>query len=224
MSLKLAILASGSGSNAQAMFDAVDRGALNADIRLVLCNRPGAKVLDRAATRGVPSLCLDHAAFPDRESFDRAMVDALRQAGADTVALAGYMRLLTPAFLAAFPGRVLNIHPALLPAFPGTHGAADACAWGVRLSGCTVHFVSHDMDCGPIIVQACVPVLQEESPDELQARIHVQEHRIYPQALQWLAEERLVLEGRRVRLIPAERPLASSLDQGFIWPPVEQGF
>lgn len=224
MSLKLAILASGSGSNAQAMFDAVDRGALDADIRLVLCNRPGAKVLDRAAARGVPSLCLDHTTFPDRAAFDRAAADALRKAGADTVALAGYMRLLTPAFLAAFPGRVLNIHPALLPSFPGVHGAADACAWGARLSGCTVHFVSDEMDCGPIIVQACVPVMQDESPDELQARIHVQEHRIYPQALQWLAEERLVLEGRRIRLVPVDRPLAPPPVQGFTWPPLEQGF
>ena len=160
MSLRLAILASGNGSNAQAMFDAVERGALDADIRLVLSNRPGARVLERAAARSLPCRCLDHTQFPDRAAYDRALAEAVREAGADTVALAGYMRLLSPDFLAAFPGRVLNIHPALLPAFPGVHGAADACAWGVKLSGCTVHFVSDEMDCGPIIIQACVPALQ----------------------------------------------------------------
>ena len=224
MSLKLAILASGNGSNAQAMFDAVDRGVLDADIRMVLCNRPGAKVLERAAARGLPFCCLDHTTFPDRASFDRRAVEVLRDAGADTVALAGYMRLLTPDFLAAFPGRVLNIHPALLPSFPGVHGAADACAWGVRLSGCTVHFVSEEMDCGPIIVQACVPVLQDEGPDELQQRIHVLEHRMYPQALQWLAEERLFLQGRRVRLAPAGKAPATPPELAFVWPPLERGF
>ena len=118
MSLRLAILASGNGSNAQAMFDAVERGALDADIRLVLSNRPGARVLERAAARSLPCRCLDHTQFPDRAAYDRALAEAVREAGADTVALAGYMRLLSPDFLAAFPGRVLNIHPACCPPFP----------------------------------------------------------------------------------------------------------
>ena len=224
MSLRLAILASGNGSNAQAMFDAVERGALDADIRLVLSNRPGARVLERAAARSLPCRCLDHTQFPDRAAYDRALAEAVREAGADTVALAGYMRLLSPDFLAAFPGRVLNIHPALLPAFPGVHGAADACAWGVKLSGCTVHFVSDEMDCGPIIIQACVPALQAEDADALQNRIHGLEHRIYPQALQWLAENRLSLDGRRVLLAPAARALAPAPEQAFVWPPLEAGF
>ena len=224
MSLRLAILASGNGSNAQAMFDAVERGALDADIRLVLSNRPGARVLERAAARSLPCRCLDHTQFPDRAAYDRALAEAVREAGADTVALAGYMRLLSPDFLAAFPGRVLNIHPALLPAFPGVHGAADACAWGVKLSGCTVHFVSDEMDCGPIIIQACVPALQAEDADALQNRIHGLEHRIYPQALQWLAESRLSLDGRRVLLAPADRALAPAPEQAFVWPPLEAGF
>ena len=224
MSLRLAILASGNGSNAQAMFDAVERGALDADIRLVLSNRPGARVLERAAARSLPCRGLDHTQFPDRAAYDRALAEAVREAGADTVALAGYMRLLSPDFLAAFPGRVLNIHPALLPAFPGVHGAADACAWGVKLSGCTVHFVSDEMDCGPIIIQACVPALQAEDADALQNRIHGLEHRIYPQALQWLAENRLSLDGRRVLLAPADRALAPAPEQAFVWPPLEAGF
>lgn len=224
MSLRLAILASGSGSNAQAMFDAVERGALDADIRLVLSNRPQARVLERAAARSLPHRCLDHTLFSDRTAYDHALADVIREAGADTVALAGYMRLLSPGFLSAFPGRVLNIHPALLPAFPGVHGAADACAWGVKLSGCTVHFVSDEMDCGPIIIQACVPALQDEDADALQNRIHGLEHRIYPQALQWLAENRLNLNGRRVLLAPADRTLAPAPKQAFVWPPLEAGF
>ncbi len=225
MGLKLAILASGSGTNAEAMFDAVERGALDADIRLVLSNRPGAKVLERAERRGLPCLCIDHKSFPDRESFDREVIAALRAAGADTVALAGYMRLVTSAFLDAFPNRVLNIHPALLPSFPGVHGAADAHDWGVRFTGCTVHFVSPEMDCGPIIVQACLPVMQEESADELQNRIHVLEHRIYPQALQWLAEKRLEISGRRVFLKPGSRRANAAVAENvLVWPPLEEGF
>ncbi len=224
MSLRLAILASGNGSNAQAMFDAVERGALDADIRLVLSNRPGARVLERAAARSLPLRCLDHTLFPDRAAYDRALAETIRKAGADTVALAGYMRLLSPDFLAAFPGRVLNIHPALLPAFPGVHGAADARAWGVKVSGCTVHFVTDEMDCGPIIVQACVPAFQDEDAEALQNRIHGLEHRVYPQALQWLAEKRLSLDGRRVLLAPADRALAPAPEQAFVWPPLEAGF
>lgn len=225
MSLKLAILASGSGTNAEAIFRAVDRGALDADIRLVFANRPGAKVLERAARRGLPAICLDHKAFPDRESFDTAVIRVIQDAGADTVVLAGYMRLVTPAFLDAFPHRVLNIHPAILPSFPGVHGAADAHAWGVRFTGCTVHFVSPEMDCGPIIVQACLPVMQDESEEELQNRIHTLEHRVYPQALQWLAGNRLDIRGRRVFLKPdAGRKPAQLPANTLVWPALEEGF
>jgi len=224
MTLRLGILASGSGSNAEAMFQAVERGVLDADIRLVLSNRPGAGVLARAARHGISAVCLDHKDFADREAFDQAMIRTLLDAGVDTIALAGYMRLVSPAFLQAFPDRVLNIHPALLPSFPGLHGAADAFAGGVRLSGCTVHFVTEEMDAGPIIVQACVPVDQDGGAEGLQARIHVLEHRVYPQALQWLAEGRLSLEGRRVILAPAIRPRAEAPEEALVWPPLEQGF
>ena len=233
MSLKLAILASGSGTNAQAIYEAVQRGVLDADIRLVLSNRPGAKVLERAKAWDVPHVCLNHQAYTERVAFDRAMIAKIQAAGADTVALAGYMRLLTSEFLCAFPGRVLNIHPALLPAFKGVSGTAEAQAWGVKLTGCTVHFVSDEMDCGPIIIQACLPVLQDEELNALQNRIHVLEHRIYPQALQWLAQGRLTLHGRQVRLTSPDRldspvmaavPLADVPEPCCIWPPLEAGF
>ena len=135
MPLKIAILASGSGTNAQAMMDKAAAGVLDVDIRLVLSNRPGAGVLERARKAGVPRAVLDHAAFADRAAHEAAMVERIRESDAEFIVLAGYMRLLTPLFLGAFPGRVLNIHPALLPSFPGTHGGADALAYGVKLWG-----------------------------------------------------------------------------------------
>lgn len=198
--LKLAILASGSGSNAQAILDAVTCGRLDAEICLVLTNCPGAGVLERATAAGVPAVCVDHRKFVSREAFDTAVVNVLRTHQVDTLALAGFMRMVTPVLLNAFPGRVLNIHPALLPSFPGTHGAADAHGYGVKLAGCTVHFVDAIMDHGPVIIQAVVPVYDADSPTDLQQRILAFEHRIYPQALQWLSEGRLQLQGRKVRL------------------------
>ncbi|HJD97069.1 phosphoribosylglycinamide formyltransferase [Mailhella massiliensis] len=224
MTLKLGILASGSGTNAQAIIDAAKAGRLDADIRIVISNRPGAKVLERAEKSGIPSLCLDHKTFPDRESFDARMVEALLSAGVDTVALAGYMRLVTPVFLDAFPNRVLNIHPAVLPAFPGTHGARDAWIYGAKFSGCTVHVVDPVMDGGPVIVQATLPIRQEEDDEALLNRIHVFEHRIYVQALEWLAEGRLHLDGRRMLLAPAGKALAPQPELALIWPPLEEGF
>ena len=157
MSLKLAVLASGSGTNFQAMVDAVRRGALDADIRLVICNRPGAKVIERAKAAGIICAVMDHKLWPSREAYDLAVADAILKSGADTVALAGYMRMLTAGFLNAFPHRVVNVHPALLPSFPGIHGAADAQAWGVKITGCTVHLVDEIMDHGEVIIQAAVP-------------------------------------------------------------------
>ncbi|MBO4317184.1 MAG: phosphoribosylglycinamide formyltransferase [Mailhella sp.] len=217
MTLDLAIVASGSGTNAQAMFDAIAADRLDARVRLVLSNRPGAKVLDRAAAFGAPALCLDHKLYASREDFDLAMVSALREAGVDTVALAGYMRIVTPAFLRAFPNRVLNIHPALLPSFPGAHGGRDALAYGVKFTGCSVHFVSEEMDAGPIIIQAAVPVLDNDTEDSLMERIHPLEHIIYPQALQWLAEGRLSIEGHSVRLENSKNGFACS-GEGIIFP------
>lgn len=224
MPLKIAILASGGGTNAQAMMDKAAAGILDVDIRLVLSNRPGAGVLERARAAGVPRAVLDHAAFADRAAHEAAMVESLRENGAEFIVLAGYMRLLTPLFLGAFPGRVLNIHPALLPSFPGTHGGADALAYGVKLTGCSVHFVEEKMDGGPLIIQAAVPVNAGEPLERLMPRIHAMEHRIYPQALQWLAQGRLRMEGRQVHLAPAARETVRPDGDWFVWPPLERGF
>ena len=224
MSLQLAIMASGDGSNAQAIIDAVKRGALDAKVRLVLSNKPQAGVLERARRAGVPCCCVEHTAYPDRESFDAALVAAIRDAGADTVALAGYMRLVTPVFLRAFPGRVLNIHPSLLPAFSGMDGVAEALAWGVKLAGCTVHFVDEQMDHGAVIIQAAVPCMPDDPRDALLERLHTVEHRIYPQALQWLASGRIQLRNRHVLLAPATSTVAAVEPSCLIWPPLEEWF
>ena len=224
MPLKIAILASGSGTNAQAMIDKAAQGALDVNIALIVCNRPGAGVIARAEKAGIPCLVLDHKTFADRESFDARMVQALREAGAELVVLAGYMRLLTPVFLEAFAGKVINIHPALLPSFPGVHGGADAVNYGVKVSGCTVHFVEEMVDSGPVLVQAVVPVNAGESEDELMNRIHVMEHRIYPQAIQWLAQGRIDVRGRQVHLKPGNSPRAPHDGDWLVWPPLEQGF
>ena len=224
--LRVAILASGSGSNAQRLFDLKRAGALDIDPVLLICNRPGARVLDRAEQAGVPSLMLDHAKEPDRERYDRSLVAALQEAKAELVVMAGYMRLVTPFLLNSFPGRVINIHPALLPSFPGMRGAADALEYGVRLAGCTVHFVDEIMDHGPVIIQAAVPVNPDDDRDMLQTRIHALEHRIYPQAVQWFAEKRVQVDDRQVRILPAttSRSIVRPDGTWLAWPPLEEPF
>ncbi len=224
MTLQLAVLASGSGSNLQSMLDHVAKGTLDANMRLVLCNRKDAYALERARRANIPAVCIEHKDYPSREAFDGAMVACLREHGVDTIALAGFMRMITPVFLEAFPKRILNIHPALLPSFPGVSGASDAQAWGVTISGCTVHFVDSIMDHGEVIVQAAVPANPGEPLKDLQERIHAFEHRIYPQALQWLAEGRLNVAERSVRLTPSNKPLAAAEPHALVWPPLEQGF
>lgn len=224
MPMKIAILASGSGSNAQAIFEKIREGRLHAEARLVISNRPGARVLERARAFGVPALELDHAAYGTREDFDRVLVDALRGCGAELVALAGYMRIVTRVFLEAFAGRVVNIHPALLPSFPGAHGARDAQAWGVKISGCTVHFVDEQVDHGAVIAQAAVPALPGEPLEDLQERIHAMEHRIYPQALQWIAEGRVRATGRQVHVLPGNGIPVACDGSWLAWPPLEEGF
>ncbi len=224
MSLKIAILASGNGSNAEAFFERIKAGTLDCEAALVLCNRPGARVLERAEKAGVPHICLDHKEYASREEFDRAMIAEIKKAGAEIVVLAGYMRLLSNEFISAFAGKIINIHPALLPAFPGLSGAADAKAWGVKITGCTVHFVDEIMDNGPVIIQAAVPVNAAESLEALQMRIHKLEHRIYPQALQWLAEKRLKTVERQVHLLPGSRQTLAPDAGSLVWPPLEEGF
>jgi len=226
VTLQLAVLVSGSGSNLQSIIDAVGRGALEADIKLVLSNNPEAYGLTRAADAGIQALALDHRAFADRAAFDQGMIKAIREAGADTVALAGFMRRVTPAFLEAFPGRVLNIHPALLPSFPGVHGQRDAADYGVRVSGCTVHFVDEKVDHGPIVIQAVVPAYPEDDGDSLGRRILALEHRIYPQALQWLAAGRLEVAGRKVKVRGAKfaRAVIDANGDYMVSPGLDEGF
>lgn len=198
--LKIAVLASGSGSNLQAIIDEIKSGFLPVELALVLSDKPQAYALQRAEAVGVPTKVLLPADFASREDYDAELVRLLKASGAEAVALAGYMRLVTPVFLQAFSHRVLNIHPALLPSFPGLHGQRQAFEYGVKVAGCTVHFVDEGMDSGPIILQAPVPVLEDDDADSLAARILEQEHIIYPLALRLLAEGKLHIEGRRVRI------------------------
>jgi len=223
VSLSVAVLVSGSGSNLQALIERREAGALDARIALVLSNRPEAQALERARTHGIPALAIPHARYPDRAAFDRAMIAAIREAGAEAVVMAGFMRMITPEFLQAFPGRVVNIHPALLPSFPGIRGQRDAADYGVAIAGATVHFVDEIMDHGPVIIQAAVPAYPDDDGESLGARILALEHRILPQAVQWLATGRLSLEGRKVRLRDAGLPKAE-VEGALVNPPLEQGF
>lgn len=224
MPLKIAILASGNGSNAQAIIDAIRDGRLDCSVELIFSNNPDAFVLQRARQADLPAEVLDHRSFANRVSFDLALMNILTRCGCQIIALAGYMRLLSSPLLKAYEGRILNIHPALLPSFPGTHGIEDALAYGVKLTGVSIHFVEEKMDSGPLIIQAALPVKQDENPDELEKRIHAIEHRIYPQALQWLAEERIAVEGRKVLLRPGLRAPAAPDRDYLVWPPLEEGF
>jgi len=187
----LGVLVSGSGTNLQAVIDAIASGRLHAKIGVVVSNIATAKGLDRARAAGIPTAVLDHKAYPSREAFDGAVVEILRSHGATCVVLAGFMRLITPVLLDAFPHRVVNIHPSLLPAFPGVHSQAQALAYGVRISGCTVHLVDAGMDTGSILAQAAVPVLDGDDEATLRDRILVQEHDLLPTVLQWMAEGRV---------------------------------
>jgi phosphoribosylglycinamide formyltransferase-1 len=179
-------LVSGSGSNLQAILDGISSGRLAAECKLVVCNRPGAYALERARAAGVPTLCLDHKNFDSREEFDSALVNALQEAGVEWVALAGFMRVLTAEFLSAFSRRVINIHPSLLPAFPGVNAQKQAFEYGVKVAGCTVHFVDGGVDTGPIIVQSAVDVLDVDTEESLRNRILEREHEILVQALDWI--------------------------------------
>ena len=200
--LKLGVLGSGAGSNMQSIVDAIDAGTLDAEIRIVLADVQDAKILDRAKRRSIPCRYLDCAPWKTKlegPAEDRC-IEILRSAGVDTVVLAGFMRIVKPKLLAAFPNRVLNIHPALLPAFPGVHSWTQALDYGCKVAGVTVHFVDAGTDSGPIIVQRTVPVMEDDTPETLHARIQVEEHIAYPEALRLLAAGRLRIEGRRVRI------------------------
>lgn len=201
--LRIGVLASGGGTNLQAIIDRCQDGSLAAEIAVVITNNPGAGALDRASKADIPTLCINHRDFSQREDFDNAVVNALQEAEVDLVVLAGFMRIITQTFIDAFPDRVINIHPALLPAFPGLHVQQQALDYGARFSGCTVHFVDGGVDTGPIIIQAVVPILPEDTVDTLSARILGQEHLVYPRAIQLIAENRVRVESRQVIITPA---------------------
>ena len=196
-------LVSGRGSNLQAILDASAAGRLSADVVVVLSDVADAYALERARQRNIPALFEDPKAHPTRETFDKALIGHLEQHQVDLVCLAGFMRLLTPAFVAHYRHRIMNIHPALLPAFPGLHVQRKALQHGVKFSGCSVHFVDEGTDTGPIIIQAVVPVLDDDTEEALSARILRYEHQIYPRAIQLFAERRLQVRGRRVICSPA---------------------
>ncbi len=193
----IAILISGRGTNMTALIKAAARGELCADVRVVLSNKPEAAGLAFARAAGIPTVVLSHRDYPTREEYDRELVRELRSRGVEYVALAGFMRLLTPEFLNPFKGHVINIHPALLPAFPGTHSQRQALDYGVKITGCTVHFVDEGTDTGAIIAQRVVPVLDGDDEDSLSARILEHENALYPQALDDVLSGRVILDGRR---------------------------
>ena len=197
MNRNLGVLISGRGSNLQAIIDAVATGRLDARIAVVISNRAEAAGLERARAAGIEAMCLGHKAYATREDYDRTLVAALRQRGVGLVCLAGFMRLLGPSFIEAFPNAILNVHPALLPAFPGLDAQHQAWAHGVKISGATVHLVDCDLDSGPIVLQSAVPVLDDDTPESLSARILVEEHRIYPEAIKILLDGRWRIDGRR---------------------------
>ncbi len=188
MSCRVVVLLSGRGSN----FQAIAEADLPIEVVAVISNRPQAAGLAYAREHGMTAIALDHTTQPDREVFDAQLADEIERYQPDLVVLAGYMRILSPAFIARFENRLLNIHPSLLPAFPGLKTHARALAEGVKIHGCTVHFVTTQLDHGPIVIQAAVPVVADDTVDSLAARVLAQEHRIYPQAVRWFAEGRLV--------------------------------
>lgn len=197
---RIGVLISGRGSNMLSIAGACREGRIPARVAVVISNRPGTPGLERAAAMEIETLVVDQKESAGREEHDRKVVAALRGRGANLVCLAGYMRLLSPAFIREFQGRIMNIHPGLLPAFPGLHAQRQAVEYGVRWAGATVHFVDEGLDTGPIILQAAVPVESEDTEKTLSARILAEEHRIYPEAVRLYFEERLSIEGRKVRI------------------------
>lgn len=197
--MRLGILISGRGSNFEAIANQIARRKLDAEIAVVISNRPNAPGLEMARQRGIPMRVIASAGL-ERETYDKLLIEELKTHGTDLVCLAGFMRLLSAGFIRAFPNRVLNIHPSLLPAFPGLDAQRQALEYGVRITGCTVHFVDEFLDSGPIIIQSAVPVLDTDTVDSLSARILVQEHLIYSKAIQFIAEGRVSIEGRQVRI------------------------
>lgn len=220
--LRLAILASANGTNAQAIIEAAQAGRLDADVSVVLTNKEDAGVIGRARRLGVPVEILPSKGHRNRAEYDALVVETLKRYDVDTIALAGWMRILSDVFVNAYDGRILNLHPALLPSFKGATAIVDAFEHGVRITGCSVHLVTPELDAGPVIIQAAVPV--KGSVDELEAQIHRMEHRIFPQALQWFAEGRISVEGHKIIVAPAADSLKKTdyIEGCLVSPPLEE--
>ncbi|MGB0682409.1 MAG: phosphoribosylglycinamide formyltransferase [Magnetovibrionaceae bacterium] len=210
--LRLGVLISGRGSNLQCLIDACADPTFPAEIALVLSNRPGALGLERASKAGIATDVIDHKAYDSREAFDAAVSARLAEAEPGLICLAGFMRLLTDGFVNQWHNKLINIHPSLLPSFKGAHAHRDALAAGVRFSGCTVHYVRPEMDAGPIIAQAVVPVLEGDGEADLAARVLEQEHRIYPLVVRLIAEGRVLIEGPKTRILDSSETAGSLIN------------
>jgi len=197
---RIAVLASGRGSNFQAVIEAITAGRIPATCIALITDNPKAFAIERAQKAHIPVIVLDYASFPSKETYEHALLAAMQQQKADLFVLAGYMRILGTAIVQVFPGKIVNIHPALLPGFTGLHAQRQAVAYGVKVAGCTVHFVDENLDCGPIILQKCVPVHEEDDADSLAERILIEEHKCYPEAIRLFCEGRLEIAGRTVRV------------------------
>nr|WP_321351716.1 phosphoribosylglycinamide formyltransferase [uncultured Methanoregula sp.] len=195
---RIAVIASGRGSNFQAVVDAIGAGQIPATCVALITDNPKAYAIERAEKAGIPRVVIDYASFPSREVYERALLSAMQETNADLFVLAGYMRILGSAIVRAFPGKMVNIHPALLPSFTGLHAQRQAVQYGVKIAGCTVHFVDESLDGGPIILQRWVPVLDDDDEDSLAERILEQEHIAFPEAIKLFCEDRLEIVGRKV--------------------------
>jgi phosphoribosylglycinamide formyltransferase-1 len=200
MMKRIAVLASGRGSNFQAVIEAIGARRIPAACVALITDNPKAYAIERAQKADVPVIVLDYASFPSKDAYEHALLAIMRQQKADLFVLAGYMRILGTAIVQAFPQKIVNIHPALLPSFTGLHAQRQAVQYGVKVAGCTVHFVDENLDCGPIILQKCVPVLRDDDEDSLAERILIEEHTCYPEAIRLFCEDRLEIAGRKVRI------------------------
>jgi len=200
MTRRITVLASGRGSNFQAVIDAIAAGTVPATCSALITDNPDAFAIERARKAGIPVIVVDYALFPTKEAYEQALLAAMRRQKADLFVLAGYMRILGTPIVQEFSGKVVNIHPALLPSFTGLHAQRQAVAYGVKVAGCTVHFVDENLDCGPIILQKCVPVLKDDDEGSLAERILAEEHKCYPEAIRLFCEDRLEITGRTVRI------------------------
>src|SRR3990170_3690264 len=204
--VNIGMLVSGSGTNLQSIIDAIEAGRCDASIKIVVSNRPDAFALERAKKHGIATAVIRVKDFPEREAFDAEVLRILRENGVELIVLAGFMRIISRVLLDAYHMKIMNIHPSLLPSFPGLDVQKAALDYGVKFSGCTVHFVDSGLDSGPIIIQAVVPVKDEDTVESLQKRILAEEHRIYPQAIEFFSEGRIEVRGRRVFVRDSQAP------------------